>query len=156
MKRLKRDDVRLNDYWQAPLRSQPWPFVDMEVWHWMYDHPDASACELRDATLDLSRQAWNRYYAPVLGQRDSHLLAVYSHMVSYPLYLANYPLGHLIARQIQEKIDRAGSVGPEFERMARIGRIAPDLWMRQATGTEIGPQALLKATERALESLDAH
>ena len=34
--------------------------------------------------------------------------------------------------------------------MARQGRIAPDLWMRGATGAPVGPEALLAATERAL------
>ncbi|MCK4754154.1 MAG: hypothetical protein KAS58_02910, partial [Calditrichia bacterium] len=67
-----------------------------------------------------------------------------------PLYLADYPLGHLIAYQIEEKMKSAGSVGEEFDRMARIGNVAPDLWMMEATGAKVGPEALLSATREAL------
>jgi hypothetical protein len=37
--------------------------------------------------------------------------------------------------------------------MAKAGNIAPDLWMKNATGSPVGPEALLHATERALGSL---
>jgi len=47
-------------------------------------------------------------------------------------------------------MEKAGRIGPEFERVARQGRIAPDLWMRGATGSPVGPEALLAAAERAL------
>lgn len=128
--------------------------VDVAMWHWMYAHPDATPLELRDATVATAQEVWNRYYAPVFGTRDSPLLGIYSHMISYPMYLPNYPLGHLIAFQIQEQMDRAGTIGPEFERMATIGQIAPDLWMIEATGAPVGSEALLAATERALQQLE--
>jgi hypothetical protein len=124
--------------------------VDVDVWHWMYQNPDASPAQLRDATVRIARDVWNRYYAPVFGQRDSPLLGIYSHMISYPLYLADYPLGHLIAFQIKQQMERAGTVGPEFVRMAVQGNIAPDLWMEGAAGAPVGAAALLEATEAAL------
>jgi hypothetical protein len=127
--------------------------VDIGVWHWMYANPDATPAELRDATVRIAQDVWNRYYAPVFGQRDSPLLAIYSHMISYPLYLADYPLGHTIAFQIQQQMERAGSVGPEFTRMAVLGNVVPDLWMREATGAPVGADALLAATESALRRL---
>ncbi|MBE0667840.1 MAG: hypothetical protein IH593_09245, partial [Bacteroidales bacterium] len=89
---------------------------------------------LGDAVMRIARETWNRYYAPVLGGADSLLLGVYSHMVNYPLYLFNYPLGHLIACQIEERMRQAGAIGPEFERMARHGAVTPDLWMEHARG----------------------
>ena len=46
--------------------------------------------------------------------------------------------------------DYAVVAKPQFERMARIGSTAPDLWMTQATGAPVGPDALLAATEEAL------
>jgi hypothetical protein len=49
----------------------------------------------------------------------------------------------------------AGSVGKEFERVARLGQIAPDLWMRQASGSPVGADALLEATSRSLQELGA-
>jgi hypothetical protein len=46
--------------------------------------------------------------------------------------------------------DDGGTIGTEFERMAKFGNLAPDLWMKNATGAPVGPDALLQATERAL------
>ncbi len=37
--------------------------------------------------------------------------------------------------------------------MAKIGNIAPDLWMTQATGAPVGPEALLAETEKALAQI---
>jgi hypothetical protein len=71
-------------------------------------------------------------------------------MIDSFLYLPDYPIGHTIAFQIEEQMKKAGSIGPEFERMARMGRITPDLWMERATGRPVGPEALLEATQQAL------
>ena len=100
--------------------------------------------------LEISTGVWNRYYAPVFKKRDVVLLGVYSHMIDSFLYLPDYPIGHLIAHQLEEHMRTAGKMGPEVERVAKIGRIAPDLWMKAATGAPVGPEALLQATERAL------
>ena len=127
--------------------------VDIEVWHWMYDHPDASPEELKQAVIGIAKTIWNKYYAPVFKQRDVILLGIYSHMISSSMYLPDYPIGHLIAVQIEEQMRKAGNIGPEFERMAILGRIAPDLWMKQATGSRVGAEALIEAAERALEEL---
>jgi hypothetical protein len=125
--------------------------VDIAVWHWMYDHVDATPEQLQDAVLDIAKDIWNRYYASVFGKRDVVLLAVYSHMIESFLYLPDYPIGHMIAHQVEEQMKKAGAIGPEFERMAKMGRVTPDLWMERATGRPVGPEALLEATEKALE-----
>ncbi|QSQ26393.1 hypothetical protein JY651_16305 [Pyxidicoccus parkwayensis] len=140
----------LNDFWQTWEISGV-ALVDMAVWHWMYAHPDAKPAELRDAVVGISRDVWNRYYAPVLGGEGSTLLGVYSHMISYPLYLPDYPLGHLIAFQIEEHLKRKGPLGAEFERMASQGSVTPDQWMIHATGAPVSADALLHATEAALD-----
>ena len=124
--------------------------VDMAMWHWMYDHPDATPEQLKNAVVQISKDVWNRYYAPVFGQRDVMLLGVYAHMVNNFLYLPNYPIGHLIAFQIEEHIAAKGNLGAEFERMSRYGSLPPDMWMKNATGAPVGAGALLQATERAL------
>ena len=142
----------LNDFW-GTFEIAGMSLVDMQTWHWLYAHPRATPAELKEAQLRIARDVWNRYYAPVFKRRDVVLLAVYSHMIDYPLYLPNYPLGHMIAFQIEEQIERAGKIGPEFERMATAGNIAPDLWMKRATGAPVGPDALLHATEKALAAL---
>lgn len=140
----------LNDFWMT-WEIAGVALVDIGVWHWMYQHPEATPEELREATLRIAREEWNRHYAPVLGGKDSALLGIYSHMVSYPLYLFNYPLGHLIAFQIEEQVKKGGKLGPEFGRMASYGAVVPDLWMEHATGAPVGAGPLLRATERALE-----
>jgi hypothetical protein len=126
--------------------------VDIGVWRWMYQHPRATPAELRQATLRIARQVWNEHFAPAFGVRDSPLLAVYSHMIGYPLYLADYAVGYLIAAQVEEKVRAAPALGPELERMARIGKVAPDAWMRAAAGEPVSAGALLRAAGAALDA----
>lgn len=139
----------LNDFWMT-WEIAGVSLVDIAIWHWLYQHPDATPQMLRDATLQIARETWNRYYAPVLGGKDSALLGIYSHLITYPLYLFNYTLGHLIAFQIEEHLKSGKKLGPEFERMASFGNVAPDLWMINATGQPISAAPLLRATEAAL------
>ncbi|MEZ4400124.1 MAG: hypothetical protein R3B06_08905 [Kofleriaceae bacterium] len=127
--------------------------VEIDVWHWLYEHPDATAAELRDATGRIARATWDQYYAPVLGGRgETSLLGIYSHTISSPLYLFNYVLGHLIAFQLEEHVagKDAKTFAAEFTRVARQGAILPDSWMRGATGQPVSSQPMLDATARAL------
>ena len=142
----------LNDFW-GTYEIAGVALVDMAVWHWMYDHPRATPKELNDATVLISRDVWNQYYAPVFHKKDVVLLGIYSHMIDSFLYLPDYPIGHMIAFQIEEQMKKAGSIGPEFERMAKMGDVTPDLWMENATGHPVGPEALLAATQSALASV---
>lgn len=141
----------LNDFWMT-WEIAGVALVDIEVWHWMYDHPKAKPAELREATAAIAKGLWNKYYAPVLGGKDTPLLGIYSHMISYPMYLFNYPLGHLIAFQIEEQVRKTGPVGPEIERMAKFGALTPDLWMINAShGEPVSAAPLLRATAAALK-----
>jgi oligoendopeptidase F len=142
----------LNDFW-GTYEISGVALVDMAVWHWMYDHPQGTPAQLNEATVQIAKDIWNRYYAPVFHKNDVVLLGVYSHMIDSFLYLPDYPIGHLIAFQIEEQMRKAGNIGPEFERMARMGRVTPDLWMENATGRPVGAEALLNATERALTTV---
>jgi hypothetical protein len=139
----------LDDFWSGAEIAAV-ALVDMGVWRWLYDHPGATAAELKQATLGIARDVWNRIYAPIMGEQDVIILAIYSHMINNMLYLPNYPIGAMIARQIEEQIEIAGDLGGEFERMCRLGDLTPDLWMVQATGKPVGPEALLASTQRAL------
>jgi len=139
----------LNDFW-ATAEIAGVALVDMAVWHWMYEHPEATPAELKAAVLGIARDVWNRYQAPVFKRQDVTLLAVYSHMVCHVLYLPDYPIGHLIALQIEEAMRKSGRFGSEFERMTRCGNVGPDLWMTTATGAPVGAEAMLAATKRAL------
>jgi hypothetical protein len=145
----------LNDFW-GTFEIAGVALVDMGVWHWMYDHPQATPKQLNDATVQIAKDIWNRYYAPIFHKNDVVLLGVYSHMIDSFLYLPDYPIGHMIAFQIEEQMKKAGSIGPEFERMAKEGRVIPDLWMENATGKPVGPEALLDATKSALAAASSH
>jgi len=143
----------LDDFWGA-CEIGAVALVDMRVWRWMYAHPEATAAELREATLQIARDVWNQYFSAVFGQRDVVLLGIYSHMIDAALYLPDYPIGTLIVQQIKGQIERSGDLGAEFERMATLGRLSPDLWMTRATGAPVGPAALLAATQEALQELE--
>jgi len=143
--------LALDAFWSA-YEIAGVALVDIRVWRWLYDHPSATAAELREATVRIAREVWNEYYAPVLKSRDVALLGIYSHMISYPLYLADYPLGHIIAAQLEERFREKGAVGPEFERMTIFGSVSPDLWMKNATGEPVSTRALLENARRALEA----
>ena len=141
----------LNDFW-ATWEIAGVALLDMALWNWMYEHPDATPAQLREAALGLARDLWNRSYAPVLGGKDSALLGIYSHILAPSfLYLPAYPLGHLIAFQLEETLKGPRS-GAEFERVASYGRVTPDLWMVHATGSPISAAPLLRATEAALKA----
>jgi hypothetical protein len=142
----------LNDFW-GTYEIAGVALVDMGVWHWMYDHPNATPEELKNATVQIAKEVWNRYYAPVFGKKDVSLLGVYAHMVNNFLYLPDYPIGHMIAFQVEAQMDEAGDFGREFERVARLGAISPDRWMIEATGAPVGPSALLDAATSALDAL---
>ena len=126
--------------------------VDMAVWRWMYDNPDATPAQLREETTRIAKDVWNRYYAPVFGIEDQPILAIYSHMIAYPLYLSAYPLGRLIEFQIEQFI-KGKNLAQETDRMFTAGRLIPQEWMRNAVGEPISNQPLFDAVEEALDNL---
>jgi hypothetical protein len=142
----------LNNFWMTYEISGV-ALVDMEVWHWMYDNPDASPSQLKEAVLGISKNIWNKYYAPVFGKEDVVLLGIYSHMIHSFLYLPDYPIGHMIAFQIEENLKGGKNIGAEVERMTTQGNVLPDMWMKNATGSIVSPDALLEATEKALKEI---
>ena len=123
--------------------------VDLYTWRWMYENQDANAQELRDAVVSIAKDVWNKYYAPVFGVKDSPILAIYSHMIDSPLYLANYPVGHLIDYQIETYMaDKPFS--EELTRMLLQGSITPQAWMKGAVGSEISGEPTLAGVRKAL------
>ncbi len=123
--------------------------VDMHVWHWMYEHPDATASELKKAVQMIAKDVWNQYFTPVLGIKDQPLLAIYSHMIDAALYLPDYPLGHIISFQIEEYL-KSKNLASEMERMCRIGSVTPSAWMQTAIGEPISTRPLIDAAEKAV------
>lgn len=124
--------------------------LDMQVWQWLYANPDATAAQLKEAVIRMSKEIWNKYYAPVLGSKDEPILAIYSHMIDNPLYLSNYPVGHLIDFQIDGFI--AGkNFASEVDRIYMLGRLTPQAWMQGAVGTPISIDPMLKSVDEALK-----
>ncbi len=126
--------------------------VDIQVWRWLYDHPTSSASELRDAVSRIAKEVWNTHYAPIFGVKDSPILAVYSHMINSGLYLPDYPLGHVIAFQVEDYF-KTHKLAKEMERMCAIGSVTPNAWMQQAVGGPISAQPLIDSAEKSLEFL---
>jgi len=137
----------LNDFWGA-YEIAGVGLVDMGVWHWMYAHPEATPAQLREAAIRIAQDVWNRYYAPVFGKKDVVLLAIYSHMIDEGLYLPDYPIGHLIAFQVERALE-GKNLGTEFERVARLGALTPDAWMKGATGSPLSAKPIVDAALEA-------
>ncbi|MCK5358777.1 MAG: hypothetical protein KAJ48_10310 [Elusimicrobiales bacterium] len=126
--------------------------VDMRMWRWMYENKDANAAELKNAVVRIAKEVWNLYFADVFGFKDSSILAIYSHMINNGMYLPDYPLGYIVAHQVEEYF-KTHNLADEMERMCKLGSISPAEWMRQAVGEDISPEPLIKATGKALQTM---
>jgi len=141
----------LDDFW-GTCEIAAVSLVDMRVWHWMYEHPDATPAQLKDAVIAIAKQVWNDYYAQAIGTNDVDILAIYSHMIEGALYLPDYTIGSLIAFQVEEYL-RTRNLGTEMERMCLSGSITPNLWMQKAVGADISAEPMLSAARKALAML---
>jgi oligoendopeptidase F len=141
----------LNTFWMT-FEISGVALIDMSIWHWMYQHPDANAVELRTAMIETAKQVWNDYYAPILGMKDQILLAIYSHIVDGAMYTPDYPLGHIISFQIEEFL-KSHTLAPEMERMCKLGRLSPQVWMQQAVGEKISTEPLIEAAKKAVKNI---
>jgi len=127
--------------------------VEIRTWNWLYANPKAGAEELKTTIIKNAKDIWNHYYAPLLGEKDSPILAIYSHMIEYPLYLSNYPYGHIVEFQLEKQF---GSTlpGKEIQRMYPVGRMTPDYWMMHAVGQPVSVNPMLEATRAAIQSVN--
>jgi len=121
--------------------------LDISIWKWLYANPDATPEQLKAAVIRLSKEIWNEYYAPVLGMKDEPILAVYSHMISYPLYLSAYSFGQLIEFQLEQYLN-GKDFAKEVDRIYRLGKLTPNQWILQATGKPLSAEPLLEAVRK--------
>jgi len=126
--------------------------VDMEVWKWMYDNPNANAQQLKEAVIRIAKEIWNQYYADVFGVRDTPILAIYSHMIQSPLYLMNYPYGRLIMFQLED-FWAGKNYAEEVLRIFSLGQLTPQHWMERAVGGQISNQPIFTAVEKSLQAV---
>ncbi|MDD3568600.1 MAG: hypothetical protein PHT92_09395, partial [Bacteroidales bacterium] len=123
----------LDNLWQC-YEIMGVSLVDINLWRWLYENPNATPAQLKEATISIAKDIWNKYYADVFGSTDEPILAVYSHMISNPLYLSAYPMGLLIDFQLEQHI--AGKhFANEIQRIFEQGSIIPQLWMNGAVGS---------------------
>lgn len=142
----------LDDFWGC-YEIMGVSLVDMNTWKWLYEHPKATKKELKEAVIANAKDIWNKYYADVFGIKDCPILAVYSHMIDNPLYLSNYPVGHLVQFQIEEYI-KGKNLANEIMRMFTYGCTVPDVWMKHAVGTPLSSKPMLNATKVSLTKID--
>lgn len=146
------DSMKTLDIFWGTAEIMAVSLVDIKIWNWLYNNPKASAEELKGAVISAANEIWNRFFANIFGSQDETILGIYSHMIAYPLYLAEYPLGHLIQFQIEKHI--AGKkLGEEMERICSAGNILPQMWMQKAVGENISIKPMLSAVDDALEKL---
>lgn len=149
---LKNDMMAVDIFW-SNYEIMGVSLVDIGVWEWLYAHPEATAGELKEAVITIAKDVWNKYYAPVFGVNDQPILAIYSHMIDYPLYLSAYPIGHLIDFQIEKHIE-GKNFGNEVMRIYSKGRIIPQMWMKEAVGEELSVRPLLEAVDNAMNKIN--
>lgn len=146
---LKEHLATLDNFW-ACYEIMGVSVLDMNVWKWLYQNPEATPAQLKDFVVTKSKEIWNQYYAPVFGVKDQPILAIYSHMIDAPLYLSAYPVGHLIDFQIENQI-KGKNFADEVFRMYTQGKIIPQYWMKNAVGKEISIQPMINSTIEALK-----
>ncbi len=138
----------LDNLWQC-YEIMGVSLVDINLWRWLYENPNATPAQLKEATISIAKDIWNKYYADVFGSTDEPILAVYSHMISNPLYLSAYPMGLLIDFQLEQYI--AGKhFANEIQRIFEQGSIIPQLWMNGAVGSPLSIEPTLSAAEKAI------
>jgi len=128
--------------------------LDMRVWKWLYDNPNADKTQLKHTVIRLANEIWNDYYAPIFGSSDEPVLAIYSHSISNPLYLSNYAFGKIIDFQIIQYMNASvGNFGETVDRMYQLGRLTPNHWMKQTINAEIDIEPMLVAGKKALDMI---
>ncbi len=124
--------------------------VDISLWKWLYANPNATPAQVKEMTITIAKDVWNKYYADVFGTKDETILAIYSHMIDNPLYLSAYPLGHLIDFQLEKQF-QGKNFATEVQRIFEQGRLIPQLWMKGGVGQPLAIEPTLEAAAKALE-----
>jgi hypothetical protein len=144
----------LDNFWMA-YEIMGVSLVDQQVWKWLYENPDATPDMLKKQVITVAKDVWNKYFADVIGIKDQTILAIYSHMIDYPLYLSAYPVGHLIEFQVEKDMKaKNASVADEMYRILTQGRLVPDIWMKGAVGSPVSVDATIDAAEEALKHIN--
>lgn len=122
--------------------------VEIRIWRWLAAHPDAEPAQLVSEANSIAEEVWNTFFEPVFGSRNSRNLNLCPFMVNSPLYCSNYPISQMVNYQLKAYLE-GKRLGPELDRLSKLGRLPPKIWMEQATGQEITPSSFLDAVKAA-------
>ena len=125
--------------------------VDISVWKWLYANPNATTAQLNAEVQKIAKEVWNKYYADVFGCKDEMILGIYSHMVSYPLYLSAYSFGQIIEFQVDSYL-RKHNFSDEVDRIYKLGRLTPQAWMKEATGEKLSVKPMVATVQEVLKN----
>jgi len=145
------DVTVLQRFWEAFEIAGP-ALTEIRFFHWLYQHPKATAAEMHRAIRRIGDEVWTEFHARIFGAEGYGLMSVYSHMLWCSFYLADYPMGYIIAYQVRKYL-RGKNLGREMQRMCSLGCIYPEQWMRAAVGQSISVNPLLDDTAAACERL---
>ena len=146
----EKDNMDILDKFWSLYEIMGVSMLDISIWEWLYANPNATAEQLKEATINLSKEIWNKYYAPVFGKKDETVLAIYSHMISYPLYLSAYAFGQIIEFQLEDYLN-GKNFAQEVDRIYRLGRLTPNEWMIQATGNDLSVEPMIHALQKVIK-----
>jgi hypothetical protein len=141
------DITVLQRYWEAFQISGP-ALTEIRFFHWLYEHPEATAADMHMAIRRIGDEVWTKFYARIFGAEGYGLMSVYSHILWCWFYLADYSIGHVIAYQVR-KFLATRKFAPEMERLCALGSIYPESWMKAAVGQAISGEPLLRDAEKA-------
>jgi hypothetical protein len=138
------EDLRILDNMWSAFEIAGVSMVDLKIWRWMYANPNAGPAAARDAIISIAKEVWNEYFAPVFGVNDQILLAVYSHIIDGGMYIPDYAIGSVIAFQIEDYM-KEKNLASEMERMCKLGKLTPQVWMKHAVNEEISAKAMIES-----------
>ncbi len=152
------DNSQDKEYWQTldilwgTFEIMGVSLVDIEVWEWLYNNPNTTDQQLKEKTIEIAKNIWNKYFARIFNIKDEPILAIYSHMIDYPLYLPAYPLGHLIEFSIEDKIQNK-NIANEIQSLFEQGRLTPYHWMMKSFNYPLSAKPLIQKSEKAINKL---
>jgi len=145
-------DVKiLQRFWELFEISGP-ALTEIRFFHWLYKNPKATPLDMQRAIRRIGDEVWAEFHARIFGREGFGLMSVYSHMLWCSFYLADYPMGYVIAYQVRKFLMKK-NLGQEMQRMCALGCIYPEQWMRAAVGQPIGVKPLLDDVEAACKRL---
>ncbi len=138
-------------FWE-PFEIAGSALTEIRFYHWLYKNKKATPLQMMKAIRRIGDKVWQEFYARIFGSDGYGIMSIYSHILWGTFYLAEYPMGYVIAYQVRKFLE-GKPLPEEMTRMCRSGRIYPEQWMKAAVGQGISVSPLLDDTAKALKKL---